>query len=374
MDIKAIIKDDYLVFEQDTSLSELFGNLRQFEKRSALIFKNKKYVGLVLKKKLLRSNLDLSKVEVEHFLHQTPILNENVDVLTAASLLFDSNCDYIPVENNKKICGVVSSLDVAQLSLGLPEVLKLKIADIKLVKKIHVNNTDPLAKALEIMHDQFLDHLPVLEKGKIRGVISDKDIFRKFLNWSPKRDISTKFNKEHSTRSAQVDTSHFSSLPVESFATTENLITIGKKGLLKEAISSMVKNNISTVLVMDGQDFVGLLTLRNVLKTLSELKDKAGYSVNYIGLNEIDFTEHEQAEVERIVQQEALKLDKKIKMPFGLTIQFKEASKGGKKRLLTIHLKVDLNGKVLTSEHEGWEVEKPLHQCFEAIKANIKQK
>jgi predicted transcriptional regulator len=374
MEIKPIVKDDYLVFDQDTSLAQLFGSLKQFEKRSALIFKNKKYVGLVQKKKLLRSGLDLSKVEVEHFLHQTPILNQDTDVLSAASLLFDSNCDFLPVENNKKICGVVSSLDIAQLSLGLPEVLKLKITDVKLVKSVHVNKNDPLAKALEIMHDQFLDHLPVLEQGTIKGVISDKDVFRKFLNWSPKRNVSTKFNKEHSTRSAQVDTSPFSSLPVESFATTENLISTNKKALLKEAIGNMVKNNISTVLVMDGKDFIGLLTLRNILKTISELKNKEGFPIRYMGINEIYFTEHEKAEIDRIVQQETTKLSRKLKNPFGLTIQFKETNKGGKKRLLSIHLRVELTGRVLTSEHEGWDVEKPLHQCFEAITMNVKNK
>ena len=52
MEITPIITEDFVVLNEDSTFSELIAQLKQFEKRTALVFKNNKYRGLIEKKHL----------------------------------------------------------------------------------------------------------------------------------------------------------------------------------------------------------------------------------------------------------------------------------------------------------------------------------
>lgn len=374
MEIKPIVKNDFLVFDDQSSVSEMLGKLKQYDKRSGLVFRNKKYLGLVQRKRLFRSGLDLKEANIDHFVHKTPVLSENASVLDVAEMLYECEADFLPVEKNKVITGIVNSLDVVQLSLGMPEVLKLKIIDVPLEKSVKLMKDDPLAKAFHVMQDAHVDHLPVYEGNTLFGVVSYRDLFRVFLHWSPKRDVSARFNKEQSSRSGLGDISAFSSLPVSTCTTTQNLETIGRKQYLKDAVALLGKYKIMTLLVMDGTTVEGLLTVRNVLKTIAGLRDQQRYTLRYAGLHDLQLTDHQQADFVRIVEQESAKLERRIAVPFEIIVSLKEYYGGGKQHEFRVNLKVQYPGRKLTSEDESWDLEKALHKCFNAVAAELKDK
>ena len=43
MEIKPLIKEDFVVLDEESTLSELIGKLKTFEKRTGLVFRKKKY-------------------------------------------------------------------------------------------------------------------------------------------------------------------------------------------------------------------------------------------------------------------------------------------------------------------------------------------
>ena len=47
MDIRPIITEDFVVLDEESTLSELIGKLKAFEKRTGLVFRKKKYLGLI---------------------------------------------------------------------------------------------------------------------------------------------------------------------------------------------------------------------------------------------------------------------------------------------------------------------------------------
>ena len=54
MEIKPIVTEDYVVLDDEATLSQMIGKMRTFEKRVGLVFRNDKYLGLIEKKKLLK--------------------------------------------------------------------------------------------------------------------------------------------------------------------------------------------------------------------------------------------------------------------------------------------------------------------------------
>ena len=374
MEIKPLIKDDYLVLDENATLSELIGQMKQFEKRTALIFRNKKYLGLIEKKKLLKSRIDATEVKVKNFIQKTPIVNENADIIETAYLMYQSNLEYIPVESNKEIIGVLSSLDLIKSATGLKELDKAKVSDIKLIKPKKLGKEDQIATALTIMYKERIDHVPVYDQGKVYGVISFKDIIRKYLNWSPKRDISTKFNKTASTRSAEVDMPHLASLPVSSFSTNDNLVFGKQTDSLKNATKLMSDGNVKSLLIMENQDLLGLLTTKYLLRKIASLKIPKNYNIKFVGLNKIKLQSYQKYNIQKIASNEAFKLQRKIKNDMNLTIHIKSYDKQGGEQKFSVNLKIDFPSRVITSSQEDWDLETALRKTFNNAKNEVDKK
>ncbi|MBI2146713.1 CBS domain-containing protein [Candidatus Woesearchaeota archaeon] len=366
MDIKPLLKEDFLVLKDSATLSEMIGALKQFEKRSILVFRNNKYLGMVEKKHLLRSQMDVSEIKLKNFVHKSPLLNENEDIISTAYLMFQSNMDFLPVEREKKIIGVVQGIDVVRAALELAEAKHFKIADAKLVRLPKVNKDDPVAEAMAIMFHEKVDQVPLFDRGKLYGIITYKDILRKYLNWSPKRDVSAKFNKMASSRSAKPNTPELGSLPLSSFSTNDNLLTLSKTGTLKQAAEIMLRNNITDVIIADNGVVDGVMTVKNMLRVIGSLKIPQNFNIQFIGLNKVDLEPAQKYSIQKIVSNEALKLQRKIHhTQFELVVHLKEYEKDGTQHKYSVSLRVEFPGQIITSTEDDWDVETALRKALE---------
>src|SRR3989344_1735825 len=121
MEITPLVRHTFLKVGTDEKISEMIGKLKNSGDKSALVFKDDKYLGTIAKKKLLKSRLDAAEAKVKTYLARAPILNEYADVVETAYLMFKSGTDCLPVEQNKSVIGVLRALDVLQLGVNLPE-------------------------------------------------------------------------------------------------------------------------------------------------------------------------------------------------------------------------------------------------------------
>lgn len=371
MEITPIITEDFVVLKEDSTFSELIAQLKQFEKRTALVFRNNKYLGLIEKKHLLRSRMDVTEAQLKGHIQGTPLLNENEDAISVAYIMFEGNLDFLPVEKEKKIIGVVRALDLVKLAVGLPEVKKLKVSDVRLQKPKGVKKDDPLVTAIELMHDERVDNVPVYDSGKVYGIISYKDVLRKYLNWSPKRDFSVKFNKIASSKGAEANMPKLASLPASSFSTNDNLLTTTKGTDLKAAVEIMVRNNVSDLLVMDKEKLEGLLTIKNMLRLIGSLKIPKNFNIQFIGLNQVDLEPHEKYNIQKISSNEAFKLQRQVHNDFKLILHFKEYEKDGRQHKYSVNLRIEYPGKIVTSTEDDWDVETALRKAFENAKNEL---
>ncbi len=375
MDIKPLLKEDFIVLDDAATLTEMIGTLKQFEKRSVLIFRNKKYLGLVEKKHLLRTQMDASEIKLKNFVQKAPLITENDDLISTAYLMYQSNMDFLPVEREKKIIGVVQGIDVAKAALELPEAKHFKIADAKLIRLPKVNKDDPVAEAMTIMFREKIDQVPIYDQGKLYGIITYKDLLRKYLNWTPRRDVSAKFNKMASSRSAQPNVPSLGSLPVSSFSTNDNLFTITKSGTLKQAADIMLRNTITDVVIADGGIVDGVLTVKNMLRVIGSLKIPKNFNIQFIGLNKIDLEPSQKYNIQKIVSNEALKLQRKIhQTQFELVVHLKEYEKDGNKHKYAVNLRVEFPGQIITSTGDDWDAETALRKALENAQSVAEKK
>ncbi len=116
---------------------------------------------------------------------------------------------------------------------------------------ITIEPHQPIDKAMEVLITNNISCLPVIdESGKLSGIVSDKDIFKKV----------------HETKG------EYHNLHVEDVMTTAVIV-----GLPDDDVSYiagvMTKNWIRHVPIVDGENLIGLVSLRDIIRVQAENKE-----------------------------------------------------------------------------------------------------
>lgn len=100
-------------------------------------------------------------------------------VRDAVALLKDKNIGAVPVVDANGIVGIFSERDlVACICAHGPEALEMAV-DAGMSSPIKtIDSTTPVLAALSIMTNQRIRHLPVVESGQIRGIVSIGDLVK----------------------------------------------------------------------------------------------------------------------------------------------------------------------------------------------------
>ena len=124
----------------------------------------------------------------------------------AVELLEKHNIRRLPVVQNGKLLGVVSKEDVAQASpskatsFSVGEInyilAKTKISKIMSKKLIVISPDALLEEAATLMRDNHIGFLPVVEDGKLVGIITESDILDSFIQLLGFRERGTRLTVE----------------------------------------------------------------------------------------------------------------------------------------------------------------------------------
>jgi acetoin utilization protein AcuB len=111
-----------------------------------------------------------------------------------------------------------------------------------------IGRDQTLATAEKIMNENRIRHLPILDGGKLVGLLSDRDV--KFLKNF--KDVDPK-------------TMHLSDIQ------SENVFTVEPSAKLDDVCDVMAENKYGSVVVMDNHKLVGIFTWVDALRSMSEL-------------------------------------------------------------------------------------------------------
>lgn len=100
-------------------------------------------------------------------------------VMEAAALLAQRRIGALPVMDGPSVAGIFSERDVIHaLANHFADALALKVGDVMTAPAITVSPADSVIGALSLMSRRRIRHLPVLEGGRIIGVVSIGDLVK----------------------------------------------------------------------------------------------------------------------------------------------------------------------------------------------------
>lgn len=120
-------------------------------------------------------------------------------LLKLGKMMRDNNLRRVPVvDKDGRLVGIISDRDVRDASPSKATTLdmyemhyllaEIKASGIMTKNPITIKPTDTVEKAAMIMLDRKIGGLPVVDEGKLLGIISDHDVFKALVNITGARE------------------------------------------------------------------------------------------------------------------------------------------------------------------------------------------
>ncbi len=108
-----------------------------------------------------------------------------------------------------------------------------------------IGHQQPLIVAQRMMHDHGIRHLPVLDGGKLVGLLSERDVL--LVESLPGTD-PTEVRAEE--------------------AMSQDILTANPDAALADVVETMVERKLGSAVAIDGEHVVGVLTTVDALRAL----------------------------------------------------------------------------------------------------------
>ena len=112
--------------------------------------------------------------------HKLITIQPEKTVIDALTLMKKHSIRHLPVIDGHKFVGFVSEFDLREVRL-LPMSEEIKVKDVMIKDPITIGPEESLEDAARLIFDRKIGGLPVLEHGKLVGVITSKDILAAFI-------------------------------------------------------------------------------------------------------------------------------------------------------------------------------------------------
>jgi CBS domain-containing protein len=131
----------------------------------------------------------------------------------------------------------------------------LRVRDIMQRKVVTISANETLSTVEDIMTLGHMRHMPVVQGGKLLGVVSERDLLRASLSTLAGHPIEERRAFLHVVEIAQVMTSP--------------AIVIGPEATIEQAALIMAEKKIGCLPVVEDDRLIGMLTETDVLRTVA---------------------------------------------------------------------------------------------------------
>ncbi len=105
------------------------------------------------------------------------------NVLDALNMLAEKGVGALPVVKDGELVGIFSERDFARRAAGLgKQVMETPVTELMTSKVYYVNPTCTIEECMSIMTKKHVRHLPVLEEGKMVGLVSIGDVVKAIIS------------------------------------------------------------------------------------------------------------------------------------------------------------------------------------------------
>ena len=258
MNVRDVMSKDPVTVDKDRSLKDVLDLMAQHKITKIPVTEDGDLVGIITDGKIAdklgrahnrgiqTSRLHASGVMEKDFVVAHP--DEDLEVLLAD--VGKPGLTMIPVVQGRKLVGVVTKANLLRLVKSDVELQRIMKTELKSVAP-----SERLVHARRLLLDNDIARLPVLENGKVTGIIAEHEIAGAFAGFK--------------NADAHVQKASIRDLEVGPYMRRK--VVTGKPDMTaKQAAQHMLDNHVGALMVVDGRGQVqGIVTRTDLIRTFS---------------------------------------------------------------------------------------------------------
>jgi predicted transcriptional regulator/ribosome-associated translation inhibitor RaiA len=251
--VKPLISKATMITPSDT-LSSVIGKISKNNAYDVFYLNGK--VVLSTNIRVLLNAKNITTMKVEPFLYSIPSITPNDSIQKAANIIAHYRIREVPVVQKNKIIGVVAAKRILKL-LSTKDNKWIKANLIYTQNPIIISSEESLSNARRIMTSKRLDHLPVMDHGKIKRVLTSAHILEYIL---PRESQGRKSRGIRTLHKLESRIGNIGSPRIPQCTYNDDLNKI---------VNSMLKTDTSCCLVTLWGNLQGIITFRDILGLLA---------------------------------------------------------------------------------------------------------
>ena len=138
----------------------------------------------------------------------------------------------------------------------------MRVEEIMTTKVFTVEQHDLIDRVFFLINYEKIRHLPVVDKGKVIGIVSDRDLYKA---------LGPKSNSNAIEGSAKTSELHVVSTRVQNIM-RRGVITTTPDAMVSEVAGVMAEHKIGAVPVVHNNKLVGIVSATDILRVFSKLE------------------------------------------------------------------------------------------------------
>jgi CBS domain-containing protein len=259
--VKDIYSKGFATVNEHDTLSRCLETFKKEMPPVLAVTNNKgKYSGVITRRWVIQSRLDPATTKVKTLMRPAPKVTPDLSASKAAKLILESQVRQLPVFEKEKLIGFVTDENIIHGAVT-QEWGKSPIETIMTKAPHTIEANRSVGAVLTLFREQGISHVPVMETGKLVGIISIQDILEHVFQPQDRQTLGEIVGEK-------VPMLNISAKGIM----TKPVITALAGTTLREAEKKMHDFDISCLAVISNESLVGILTKRDFLEPIAQME------------------------------------------------------------------------------------------------------
>jgi len=225
-----------------------------------------KDIGLFLFSETTKQGLD--DIPISRIMKPIVFVNEELTPKESAKMMLEKGVSSLTVGSEDNIKGIFTKTDLVRYYLKNP--LDKKVVDYMTHENVYTHSAAPLFKVVKKMLEKKVSRIIVKDQNEEPvGIVSFRDLFRISVELGSEEDDSG-FTISDQIRKGFLSEEGFGDISLAREVMTKGIISIKFNESLTKACELILKNNISGLVVLDGNGSIaGIISKTDIVRAIA---------------------------------------------------------------------------------------------------------
>ena len=346
---------------RDDTLGEVLGKMKTHDVHEIPVLERKRLVGVVTMRELMRRRNLPPATKAATVLQVSPEAAPETTLPEVAEKMITTGFRALPVAKGKTLTGIISRSDLVAALVETRSLEGIVARDFMTPNPQCVAEDDTVERAVQIMQSLGERSVPVVDKNRhLKGVIGMKDVVDVFARPKTREQFGDRAGREEKVV-----------LEVKG-AMRYPPLTVGPDADVQRAAELMAKNRVSSIVVTERDEPVGIITTQDLMQYLAGLREREQLFVEISGLE--DDPKDTYDEIYTVIQKEMRRIAPLVQ-PRTLAIHIQKYKPEGDRWKYSLRARFTTSHRIYYAHHFDWDLHVALRDLLENLyKRIVKEK